>query len=164
LRSLDILGKLEKKHRMSLFEKILAVTNGSVTQLLEVYLGGEVKLRTLSQDVEMAGVDLAGKLAVKPDDMVNSREVEICDQKGKVLVKARSYSPLERLDEEFKEDLMKADEPIGRLFIKHRIEARRELVDVDIEGDMLKRTYNIIRNDEVLMRIEEEFELGTFKA
>jgi chorismate-pyruvate lyase len=160
--SLDILAKLEKERKLTTLEKILAVTNGSVTQILEIYLGEPIKIRTVKQEVKEAG-EIAGKLGVKESDDVNIREVEITDQRENVLIKARSWAPLKRLEPGFKEDLMRADVPIGKLLIKHRIEARRELLSVGIKGNRLYRAYNMMRNGEILMRIEENFELGRFK-
>lgn len=160
--SLEIIAGLEREAELSLLERILAVTNGSVTQILEVYLGEPVGIRTVKQQAEEAGV-MAGKLGVEESDRVNLREVEITDQRGGVLIRARSWTPLKRLEPGFKEDLMGADVPIGKLLIRHRIEARRELLSVKILGKRLHRSYNIIRNGRVLMRIEEDFELGRFK-
>ncbi len=157
MRSLEVIKKLERKKKLSLIEKILAVTNGSVTQILEMVIGEAVEINTLSQEVGPAG-EMAGALGVSEMDDINFRDVEIKDSKGNVLVRARSWTPLKRLEPEFKEDLMKANVPIGKLLIKHGIEARRELLEAWIEDGKLKRTYDIIREGEVLMRIEEEFE------
>lgn len=154
MNSLEIVKKLEKEKELNLLEKILAVTNGSVTQILEICLGQSVKIHTINQNVKKAG-KIADKLGVSVNSKVNFREVEITDQNGNFLIKAKSWTPLKRLEAGFKEDLMKADTPIGKLLIKHKIEARRELLDVGIYEGKIKRTYNIIRNNEVLMRIEE---------
>ena len=157
MKSLEIIADLEREKKLSLIEKILAVTNGSVTQILEIITGGPVKINTVSQGVKPAG-EVAGSLGVSDADEVNFREVEITDQGGNVLLRAKSWTPLKRLEPEFRDDLMKADVPIGKLLIEHEIEARRELVDARIENGNVKRVYNIIRKGEVLMRIDEEFQ------
>jgi len=154
MNSLELLRKLEEEKELTFLEKILALTNGSVTQILEIYLGEPVKLCTLSQEVKDAGV-LALDLELSEADEVNFREVEIADQKGKALIKARSWIPLKRLEEGFKEDLMKADVPIGKLLIKHKIEVRRELLEASIVADKVQRIYNILHKGEILMRVEE---------
>jgi beta-ribofuranosylaminobenzene 5'-phosphate synthase len=159
--SLAVLKKLEKEKKLSLIERILAVTSGSVTQILEVYTGAPVKIKTLSQEVKVAGA-IAGQLNVAKSDLVNFREVEILDAGGKLLMTAKSWTPLKRLEPAFREDLMKADVPIGKLLLKHKIETKRELLDARVESGRVKRTYNIIRKNEVLMRVEERFgRLGT---
>jgi len=151
---MKLLEEVKSLGEFSLIEKVLAVTNGSVTQVLEAYLGEPVKIRTISQEVKKAG-EFAGKLGIKPSDDVNFRDVEITDQKGNILIKAKSWTPLKRLEPAFEEDLTKADVPIGKLLIKHKIEDRREIIGFGVIDKKIKRTYNIIRNGEILMRIEE---------
>ena len=160
--SLDVLRKIEERAKLSLFEKILAVTNGSVTQLLEIYLGEPVKLKTILQEVRAADEETAKKLDIKTGEDVNFREVEITDGQGGVLVFAKSIAPIKRLDKRFKEDLTKADVPIGKLLVTQGIEARRELLDVRLAGKRLCRRYNLIHKNKILMQIEEEFEIGRF--
>jgi beta-ribofuranosylaminobenzene 5'-phosphate synthase len=119
--------------------------------------GKQVRIKTLSQEIKGAG-DIAIILGVDKTEEVNFRRVQIIDQKGRVLVNARSWIPLSRLEPAFQEDLLKADVPIGKLLIKHRIEARRELVEAKIVGGRIVRTYDLIRFGKILMRIEESFE------
>jgi chorismate-pyruvate lyase len=72
MNSLEIIKGLEKQRELSLIEKILAVTNGSVTQILEVWLGEEVKIRTLSQEVKAAG-ELGTTLGVRASATIKRR-------------------------------------------------------------------------------------------
>lgn len=155
---LDLLKKIELKKKLAPIERVFATTNGSITQALEAYLGEPIRIRTIAQEVKEAG-ELAKLLGVERSEATNFREVEIMDSRGQVLIRAKSWTPLKRLEPGFKEDLMKADIPIGKLLSKHRIEVRRELLDVRLYEGKLRRTYNIIRNGEVLMRIEETFEV-----
>ncbi len=151
LKALERIGKMKG---LSPVERVLASTDGSVTQVLEAYLGKPVGIRTLSQRVGPAG-SIAGELSVSKSDEVNFREVEIIDGEGRALIRAMSWTPLKRLEPGFRDDLMKADAPIGKLLLKHGIESRREILDVRLERGRIVRTYNIIRGGEVLMRVEE---------
>ncbi|MDP6613274.1 MAG: chorismate pyruvate-lyase family protein, partial [Candidatus Hydrothermarchaeota archaeon] len=89
------------------------------------------------------------------------------------------YAPIERLPREFGEDIMKKDEPIGRIMAKLRIEARREIkgfeiikADEELSGIfeiplgalLLKRMYNIIYQGEVLLNITEIFPHAFFRG
>jgi len=150
--------ELEKRKKLSPIERILAVTDGSVTALLEAYTCGPVRIKTISQEVKEAG-KLAKDLDVGEKDSVNFREVEIVDKDGRPLIYAKSFVPLKRLKPAFREDMMKADVPIGKLLEKHKIEARRELINAWIEENKVKRTYSIVSGNGTLMRIEEKFEL-----
>ena len=97
--------------------------------------------------------------------------------------KISGKTPAERLDSAVrsifkvsKEDLLKADIPIGRILKKYNIESRREVTHIGAERPneelkmifktdsmMLSRTYNIIYHDEVLIWIKETFPYSLFK-
>ena len=50
------------------------------------------------------------------------------EESGEVLIYAISHTPVRRLSPDFKDDLMKADIPIGKIIRQHNIEARREIL------------------------------------
>ena len=71
----------------------------------------------------------AERLNIAQGDAVNHRIVELLDATtGDVLVYATSQTPVARPATEFRDDLMKADIPIGRIIERHHIEARREIL------------------------------------
>jgi beta-ribofuranosylaminobenzene 5'-phosphate synthase len=157
---------------------ILLLTDGSVTTLLEAICGEEVAVRTLSQNVIPADVETADALEVKPGALVNHRVVELVNSRtNEVLIYAVSDTPLERLEPDFKDDLMRADIPIGKIIRKHEIEVRREILDVitlpvDVRlaavfglpaaETLLSRKYRIIRRGMPFMLIREIFPLRSF--
>jgi beta-ribofuranosylaminobenzene 5'-phosphate synthase len=163
---------------LSPVQKILITTDGSVTRLLEAFTGSEVGIVTLHQDtVESAGPE-SSTLDIDPGALINHRVVEIRrNDTGKVLLHATSYTPLSRLEPEWHQDLVRADIPIGRILAGHKIEARRELLDVRLEqagekmagifgiapGDLLlTREYRIIHRGLPLIDIHEKFPLQSF--
>ena len=164
--------------RLSPIQKILLGTDGSVTQLLESVTGHPVAVRTREQEVVQADAVAAGRLGVAPGDAVNHRIVELLDSAtGKVLVYAKSQTPLARLAPEFRDDLMRADIPIGKIIERHHIEARREILAArvtpakdDVRGifpicknePLLSREYRIIHGGEPLIFIEEQFPFSQF--
>lgn len=154
--SLEVVDGLEKTRKLSKIERVLAVTNGSVTQILELWFGEAVRIKTRRQEILPAG-ETARELDCGEDEEVNFREVDIFCGKRLVL-RAKSLTVVSRLGEGFKEDLLRADVPIGRLLIEHAIEARRELLSAKIVDGKLKRKYNLIHGGRILMRIEETFE------
>src|SRR5512136_505372 len=119
--------------RLSRVQKILLGTDGSITRILEVITGGQVRITTLSQEVVPAGKEVAGDLRIREGDPVNHRVVRI-EEPGlrRPLIYAVSDTPLHRLPPAFREDLMRADIPIGRILARHRIEARREILDARV--------------------------------
>jgi beta-ribofuranosylaminobenzene 5'-phosphate synthase len=171
----ELEGELGKLSRV---QKILLGTDGSVTRILEVITGGKVRITTLSQEVVGAGSEVADLLGVKIGDPVNHRVVKIEDDRGgRPLIYAVSDTPLGRLSPEFREDLMQADIPIGRILASHRIEARREIQDAGIvpaspehtrifgifrNEPVLSRRYQIIHRGEPLISITEQFPYHAF--
>jgi len=172
LSSLELLEKLEKKNniKLSFLERLLVVTNGSVTQILEVFYSKPVSLKTISQVVTKASPKEISFFDLKSRFEINNRSV-IISVAGHPLILAKSKIPLEKLEEGFRDELMLADVPIGKLLIKHKIEARRELVHVDfVSGSSeldsvfgsgnqgyIVRTYNIIHKGSPWLNITESF-------
>ena len=164
--------------RLSRVQKILLGTDGSITRILEVITGGQVRITTLSQEVVPATKEVAGDLRIQEGDPVNHRVVRIEEAgKGRALLHAVSDAPLDRLPPSFREDLMRADIPIGRILARHRVEARREILDARVipsSGEhaplfgtfrnepLLTRRYRIIHQGEPLILIEEQFPYNAF--
>lgn len=91
------------------------------------------------------------------------------------LIYVKSYIPIKRLSSKFKEDLISANIPIGRILRKYNIESRREIQSVEIKEstddlrkifntnlNFLSRNYNIIHEDKILIWIEEIFPVSFF--
>ncbi len=141
--------------RLSPMQKVIIGTDGSVTNLLEMATGHPVTVTTRVQEIVAADPAMAAALDIEPGDEVNHRVVELKDSvTGKVLIYAVSRTPLRRLAPEFRQDLMRADIPIGRILGRHRIESRREIIDARVvrAGMDLARTFNIHRCESVLSR------------
>jgi len=169
----DTLKELEKEVPLSALHKILLTTDGSITRILEVVRGCEIGVETVTQEIISADRKTAGKLDVEPGENVNYRVVNLKDSKN-VLVRAISYSPIDRLKEEFKEEIMKKDVPIGKIMSRLEIEARREIKYVGVmkadeelsrvfkappDSRLLKRNYDIIHQNETILNITEIFPL-----
>jgi len=164
--------------RLSPMQKVLIGTDGSVTNLLEMATGHPVTITTRVQEIVAADPGTAAALDVEPGDEINYRVVELKDSvTGEVLIHAVSRTPLRRLAPEFRQDLMRADIPIGRILCRHRIESRREITDARVVSagtdlartfnvhrceSMLSREYRIIHREEPLIAIEEVFPCTAF--
>jgi len=164
--------------RLSPVQKILLGTDGSVTQLLAAVTGSEIAIKTRMQEIVPADPVCAEHLGIPVGEPVNYRVVELKDSvSGQVLIFAISHTPLSRLSPDFRDDLMKADIPIGRIIQRHRIEARREIVDarvsratddvgrifaISAHEPLLSRQYQIIHGGTPLIFIEEQFPYNRF--
>ncbi|MFA4849487.1 MAG: beta-ribofuranosylaminobenzene 5'-phosphate synthase [Methanoregula sp.] len=179
---MDISGNIrdieENVGRLSRIQKILLGTDGSVTQLLESITGNPVTVKTLVQEIVPADAQTAERVDVCMGDPVNHRVVELRDTvTNDVLIYAISETPVERLSPSFKQDLMMADIPIGKIIKQHHIEARREILSARVTAatletgrifslcqkePVLSRQYQIIHKDKPLIFIEEQFPYNQF--
>ncbi len=173
---MEKINELEKDlGHLSSAQKILLATDGSITTILDV-LKGHINVNTLIQEFREADEESAKELCIKKKDTINYRAVIMSHKPEKPLIHAISLTPLNRLNNDFKEDLLKADIPIGRILKKYNIESRREVTHIGAEEPdeelkkifktdslMLTRTYNIIYRDKVLIRIKETFPYEMFR-
>jgi chorismate-pyruvate lyase len=155
--------------------RILLNTDGSITGIIEAITGRKVEVETVEQRIIRADEEIARMLKIERGDEVNYRVVylKVC---GLIYVKAISFTPLKRLQDSFRDDLMRADIPIGKIMRKHSIEARREInwkkvikadkklaEELKMEkSEVLVRNYNIIHKGEVLINITEFFPAERF--
>lgn len=143
--------------------KICAGTDGSITQLLEVLTGESVKVETISQGSIKASPGIARLLDIETGDEVNKRLVTL-KVNDIVYVLAKSLAPIKRMPKGMKDELMRANIPIGRILREHRLETRRDILKMEIvhrayfgKLPVLSREYKIIYNNAVLMWINECF-------
>ncbi len=123
-----------------------------------------VEVRTESQQIVRADREMASLLGVEEGSEVNDRRVRLYAG-GTVFVHARSLSPLERMPQTMREQLMRADIPIGRILRSHALETRRDMAELEVlEGEptfdgtpVLSRAYKIVHDNHVLMWINERF-------
>lgn len=143
--------------------RICAGTDGSVTQLLEVLTGKKVIVKTQEQSVIKATPEIARLLDIETGDEVNRRLVTL-NVDGIIFVLAKSLAPVKRMPKGMKDDLMRADIPIGRILRDYRLETRRDILNIEIVhrdffGDIpvISREYSIIYQKKILMWINECF-------
>jgi len=163
--------------KLNAIHKILLNTDGSITGIIEAVTGNIVELETIEQKIIKCDEELALKLNINKDDDVNFRVVKL-KAGGEIYALAISYTPLKRLEDKFKEDLLRADIPIGKIMKKHDIEARREIrwkkvikADKNLSKELkihegavvLARNYDIIHKGEILINITEFFPAERFE-
>lgn len=144
--------------------RVCCGTDGSVTFLLEIMTRKSVTVETESQYIIRADREIAVLLGVKEGSEVNNRTVRLCAG-DTTFVYAKSLSPLERMPLTMRDQLMRADIPIGHILRNHNLETRRDMVDLKILANepaflgipTLSRSYKIIHNNLVLMWINELF-------
>lgn len=163
------------KLQLSPLQRIILTTDGSITTVLEA-LFGEVMVETRLQKLARANRRMARLLGIERGEEVNVREVSL-NSMHRALVYAVSLTPIGRIEESFREEIMKEDVPIGRILKKLKIEYRREIRDYSAVGAgkniaqalglnrnelLLRRNYHIFREGKVMMNITEFFPYRLF--
>lgn len=160
------LRALEKKHELSPVQRALLISDGSTTTLLEAFTGKKVRVIGREQCIIPADYKLAEELKIEQNSTVSKRTVHLInDRPSRILAYAVSHTPVERLPEGFRRDVISTDIPIGKILKKHKIETRREIKEIGFltSGKFIfgsacfYRKYLIIHKNSPLMKIEEYF-------
>lgn len=160
---------------LSRFQRILMVTDGTVTELLEQYLAEKIKVLKLYEKIEdkIEHVTPSHSDYVDTDNLpVLKRDVLLQGQSTRRnWVYAESTILLNHLNKGFRTDLLNSREPIGRLWEKYRYETYKVILDFDKrkagslashfkispKHEVISRTYNVYSGGKAIMIITEVF-------
>lgn len=160
---------------LSRFQKVLLLSDGSVTELLCIYTGREIATRKIEQYIR------SGKppeiLDVDEEAPLLHRRILLTDR-GIPQVYAESVFVHHSLSPETSRQLQDSDTPIGKLWRQERTEMYREIVDIRLERDaavarhfelpdddpLLSRTYVLWQKRTRLGTITEKFPYSSFRA
>ncbi len=156
---------------LSSFQRILLTTDGTLTEILESYLFEPIVLVKLSEFLLPAPQDIPA-LEVEAGTEVIDRRILL---QGKIsrrnFIYAESILVPDRLGEKFKQELLVSQTPLGRLWLEHKLETFKEIIDsarepaheradyfhINMEDLLLSRTYRVFSNRRPIMRITEKF-------
>tara|TARA_R100000656_G_scaffold117740_1_gene91215 strand:- start:742 stop:1383 length:642 start_codon:yes stop_codon:yes gene_type:complete len=163
------------------FQKILLVTDGTVTALLEHLSGEPIVIKKLHQSTETsaAGIPENHRTQIGSDEYpALVRKIVL---KGEVsatnYIYAESSILLNSLPKEFRDDLVNSNMPIGKLWSKHKFETYKtnftiqreradqmlsELLAVPEGSEILSRTYCVYTRGKNSMIITEKFSVSCF--
>lgn len=160
---------------LSRFQRILMVTDGTVTELLEQYTSEKIKVRKLYEAIETQFDQLLPdhtQYLTESDLPVLKRTILLEGQQSKKSwLYAQSSILLDNLHTGFRSDLLASREPIGRLWEKYRYETFKTILDFekrpakelggyfDLPDDsiMISRTYRVYSGNKPIMIITEMF-------
>jgi chorismate-pyruvate lyase len=163
---------------LSLFQKVLLVTDGTVTQLIELYTGESIRVRKIeNQIVGNHVVPTAVQHSLQTDDgnALLKRIILLCGE-AKSYLYAESYFVMERLPADMRSRLETTNIPIGLLWREARLETHREIIayhrernadvaahlGVDADAELLSRTYLLYTNRQPMGMISEKFPASYF--
>ena len=158
----DLEESLKKSHidpaKLSVFQRIILTTDGTLTEILEAYLSEKIKLVKLAETIEPVAQNIS-LLDINCGQEVLQRKILL---QGKISrnnwVYAESILVPDRLDEKLKNGLLVSQEPMGRLWLEHRLETFKEIVDSAREpAEDLADYFKIKRSDKLLSRTYRVF-------
>lgn len=159
---------------LSRFQKILLITDGTVTKLLEHYLDESITVYKLEEDLKQNIRTFPDAYKLNFDSPVNVLQRNIFLQgkiTGKYWIYAESTIFIDQLNADFRNDLLKSNQPIGKLWGKYRLETYKQILSMQKEKAMklapyfniksddsiISRTYSVYSNKKVIMMITEKF-------
>jgi chorismate-pyruvate lyase len=170
---MDTLSKLRELDLASIdtLQRVLLVTDGTLTEILEAWGLERIVLIKLAHEVLRSSTrhDL---LQVEAGDLIVDRKILLCGEKTHInYVYAESLIAVDRLDPQFRDDLLYSDVPLGRLWLTHRLETLKEMLAIRRQpagslSDYFKlrpddsvfvRTYGVFSGGRPLMLITEHF-------
>ena len=156
---------------LSIFQRIILTTDGTLTEILEAYLFEKINITKLSEGTVLL-TNPVKYLELEVGQEVIERKVLL---QGKISRKnwiyAESLIVPDRLEEKYRKRLLQSQESIGRLWLEHKVETFKEIVDSsrEIAGDLadyfkikpedklLSRTYRAFTKGQPIMMITEKF-------
>ncbi len=139
--------------KLSVFQRVILTTDGTLTEILEAYLSEKIRLVKLSETSKPITQNNL-LLDIPIGQEVIERAILL---QGKISlnnwVYAESILIPDRLEEKLKNRLLVSQEPMGRLWLEHRLETFKEIVDSAREpADDLADYFNIKKSDKLLSR------------
>lgn len=158
---------------LSVLQRVLMITDGTVTKILEAYTLEKIRVVKLSEDV-VIGVEANSHLAIDPTIPTSILQRKILLQtslSGVNQIYAESHIVLDRLKKEVYDALLYGNKPIGEILLEENIETYRSIVHIgkektsmldtyfNISKDayMISRSYIVVSKGSPIMLITEKF-------
>jgi chorismate-pyruvate lyase len=172
MSAFDILNKLTGVELSSLgpVQRILLVTDGTLTEILEAAFLEPVQLVKLSQTL-VTSAESDARLEPVAAEKFLRRKILLRGNSGRNYVYAESLIAVERLTPSFRNELLNSDIPLGRLWLEHKLETFKKLQEIDCRADrnlaeffpsaaqslFLTRTYCVFSAGRPVMLVTESF-------
>lgn len=162
-------------HRLQLLQRVLLISDGTLTDIVETAFLEPIRLVKLKLEVAPAAQAIDA-LELPVGEPVMHREILLQGQQsGENYVYAQSSIALNALPDKFREELVNTDIPLGRLWVQHRLETRKEILKVWhipagewpsshfsklMDSGLLARSYRVFCGGRPIMLISEYFPAG----
>lgn len=153
------------------FLRVLLCTDGTITEILEAYFFEPIQLIKLSQKI-IPTTAYGLHIGFSSEETLLERKIILRGKDSKkVYAYAESVIAHGRLNFQLRDELINSDTSLGLLLIKNKLETHKELVELGCVSankhlhhfespncsQLLFRTYQVITNTELIMKISEYF-------
>jgi chorismate-pyruvate lyase len=143
---------------LSVLQRVLLTTDGTVTHILEAYGRERVEVAKLAQSLGDLPVPAAPGVAAVRKEKVLRRSILLRGSKsGTNYLYAESVIMADRLEPSVRLGLILTNKSIGRLLVENRTEAFRDIV-----ATLISRTYHVVARERPIMTITEKFPTTSF--
>jgi chorismate-pyruvate lyase len=117
-----------KWSKLSVFQRIMLKTDGTLTEILEAYLAEPIQMQKIAEDLYTCQNDMPA-LQIQAGQNVLDRKILLQGQHSQTnWVYAHSLLVPDRLRADFWQELRESQQPIGRLWLKYKTETYREFI------------------------------------
>ncbi|HET9052063.1 MAG TPA: chorismate pyruvate-lyase family protein [Candidatus Dormibacteraeota bacterium] len=155
----------------NLLQRILLVTDGTVTHMLEAYAREPIRVVKLHQSIEPCTDDLPDLELDRGHDVMRREVLLQGSRSGHIFIHAVSRIVPDRLDDALRRGLEESTKPIGLLLEESRTETFREILTssrepagssalhfgIDPAAALISRSYRVISGGRPIMLITERF-------
>ena len=136
----------------SFLQRLLLVTDGRITDIVQAYSGETVEAVKLRHRLVISGS--RSPLELDRECQLLERSIVLQGSQTKTnYLYADSKIVLERLDSDIRDELIFSSQPIGKLLREHKVETYREILDCGIEpAGSLSEYFDIKPSDELIYR------------
>ncbi len=177
----DLHDSLEKSQidlaKLSAFQRILMTTDGTLTEILEAYVFERIQVLKLAERIEpLPEAALLPMKAAAGTEAIARKILLHGAASGRNWLYADSLIVPQRLETEFRDHLLESQTPIGKLWLKYKVETFKEIIStarepagelaeyfhIQTDAPMLCRTYLVISHRQPVMMITEKFPQSSF--
>lgn len=156
---------------LTLLQRILLTTDGTVGRILQQFTGEEMKVIKLEHSFEKAEMGHPALEASEEDTVLRRTVILQGRLSGANFMHAESFLRTASLDDDLLQALVDSDVPMGRLFCDRRLETFREVLTsgqepadscaavfgVEPAASLIYRTYRILHRGRPMVVITERF-------
>ncbi len=176
----DLDDSLARSHiepsKLSPFQRILLTADGTVTEILEAYLFEPIRIVKLPEEIAVTKQDIPDLNLTAGNEVIDRKILLQGKISRKNFIYAESIIVPERLEPKFRDQLLNSKIPIGKLWLEHRSETFKEIVEsseepaeklsdyfqIQKEDKMLSRTYRVFSDRQPIVMITEKFPASYF--